>query len=677
MAHIHSVYDSDAHFSINPITRALRSEASGKTTLFQTDHRSERFTFAVPRMIEGHDLMLCNRVEVHYTNADATDKTKVSKDVYEVNDLRVSPESEDIVICSWLVDGKATKYAGTLRFSLKFKCVSDNGTVDYVWNTAIFTGISVSPGKDNGEAVVEEYSDILEQWRRKIVSAVENGLNPVAVSHSVEGELYFAHGEGLPAVSSGEVRRILFIPDIANSISEPTLSINNGEHFPISMRTSQDQDGEQSQYTAVPVGMLKAGIPYMLTFTGDCWLVDSMIDTPSDIAPDADPDNEQLSGFADALTGFSDSDLCGIPIIENLSDSGEYGVMNIQRTSEEEENPGFVEVPSVGMMTEAIKNAGGGTGGNVTLTVRAIADSEVFVAEGGDPEIGVDTCIIITNLVNASIDNPAAMVEKGSAYVATITPNDGCSFSEVQVTMNNVNITNIAYADGVITISSVIGNVVITATATDKVSIPTDGLLAFYDMSARGSNDNIIYDQSGNGNNIVLDPDRTKGVYQDGYISYNGEGILAAESCFNVNVSADVAMVIFAISNHSTNGTSSALINLRDIVPVSRYKTGVILYKSAFYSTYTDNALKFKGVETIGVAIDGTSEKIYINGVLTMTMTEGLPSNLNGIGLLTGWENGGDKMTRIHSVAVYDHILSDLDVATISATLATMAEGVE
>lgn len=167
MTHLHSVYDTDAHFKIDAVTRSIKNDSSGKTVLIQGDHNSERFTFEVPRFVDGHDLSLCDVVQVHYTNTDSTNKTKVSKDIHEVTDLQISPESDDVVILSWLIDGKATRYAGSLHFAVKFKCT--NGAVKvYEWNTMTYTGISVSSGIDNGEAIVEDYSDVLEQWRQEL-----------------------------------------------------------------------------------------------------------------------------------------------------------------------------------------------------------------------------------------------------------------------------------------------------------------------------------------------------------------------------------------------------------------------------------------------------------------------------------------------------------------------------
>ncbi len=67
MSHNHNIADSDTRFIIDPITRIIRNQASKKTTLMQNDHNSERFTFELPRYVEGHDMSLCNAVEIHYS----------------------------------------------------------------------------------------------------------------------------------------------------------------------------------------------------------------------------------------------------------------------------------------------------------------------------------------------------------------------------------------------------------------------------------------------------------------------------------------------------------------------------------------------------------------------------------------------------------------------------------
>lgn len=174
MAHLHSVYDTDSHFSIDPITRSIRNESSKKVTVMQYDHNSERFTFEVPRFIEGHDMSDCNRVEVHYQNGDC-------EGVYEVDDLQLSPEDENVVICSWLLSQNCTRFASALDFRLTYKCVADNGSLDYVWSSAMYKGISVSKGICNSETVVEQHADVLEQWERTLF---EGRLPAVTESHN-------------------------------------------------------------------------------------------------------------------------------------------------------------------------------------------------------------------------------------------------------------------------------------------------------------------------------------------------------------------------------------------------------------------------------------------------------------------------------------------------------------
>lgn len=174
MGHKHSVYDSDAHFSIDPITRKIKNESSKKTTLVQGDHNSERCTFDVPRYIEGHDMMQCSEIEVHYDNIE-TGTSNVSSDYYEVKDKQISPDDKNVVIFSWLIIDTATKYAGSLEFSIKFKCV-EGGVSDYEWNTLSNTDLSVGKGKNNSGAVVERAPNVVDQWKEEIFGDAENAV---------------------------------------------------------------------------------------------------------------------------------------------------------------------------------------------------------------------------------------------------------------------------------------------------------------------------------------------------------------------------------------------------------------------------------------------------------------------------------------------------------------------
>lgn len=174
MAHKHSVYDTDLHFKIDSLTRGITNLSKDKTVIVQHDHNSERFTFEIPRYVDGHDMSLCNAVQVHYLNIEAAKKDNKNAGIYEVEDLQISPDSDDVVVLSWLISGNATKYVGSLNFVIRFCCVAEDGTVEYAWNTAVFSGISVSTGICNTDVVIEDYSDVFFDWEAR-VAALERG----------------------------------------------------------------------------------------------------------------------------------------------------------------------------------------------------------------------------------------------------------------------------------------------------------------------------------------------------------------------------------------------------------------------------------------------------------------------------------------------------------------------
>lgn len=166
----HSVYDSDSHFIIDPITRSMACN-SKKIQLMQHDHNSERFTFEIPRYVEGHDMLECD-VQIHYINAGTG--AEQNADVYLVDDMQISPLSETMITGSWLISGKATKYAGTLNFVVRFVCFKD-ANIEYQWFTDIYTGIKIVQSIYNSDiSESDEYQnpDLIESWKREILSSI-------------------------------------------------------------------------------------------------------------------------------------------------------------------------------------------------------------------------------------------------------------------------------------------------------------------------------------------------------------------------------------------------------------------------------------------------------------------------------------------------------------------------
>ena len=166
MPHSHQIYDSDKHFVIDPITRNITNNSS-KLTIMQYDHNSERFTFEIPRVIEGHDMSLSDVVRVHFINIGSI-KTNTNSGVYEVDDVAVSSDDPDTITFSWLISGASTKYNGSLNFAIRFYCLSDKSEIEYSWGTNIYSGINVANSLDNSETIVEDYVDVLEQWKQSL-----------------------------------------------------------------------------------------------------------------------------------------------------------------------------------------------------------------------------------------------------------------------------------------------------------------------------------------------------------------------------------------------------------------------------------------------------------------------------------------------------------------------------
>ena len=175
MAHTHPVVDSDSRFVINSTTRAI-STTSDKLKLIQGDHQSERITFEIPKIVEGHDMSLSDRIEVHYINIDRGTKA-ISKDIYIADDMAVDG---DKLTFSWLISGNATKYYGRLNFIILFECLDSDGNYTYKWNTEICKLLTIGEGISNTEAVAEDYSDILEKFKNEILGEAADQTNALA-----------------------------------------------------------------------------------------------------------------------------------------------------------------------------------------------------------------------------------------------------------------------------------------------------------------------------------------------------------------------------------------------------------------------------------------------------------------------------------------------------------------
>lgn len=77
----------------------------------------------------------------------------------------------------------------------------------------------------------------------------------------------------------------------------------------------------------------------------------------------------------------------------------------------------------------------------------------------------VEAGTVTYNLTNVTRDNITPMVAAGESFTTTLTPAEGKTLGTVTVKMGGTDITSTAYSAGVVSIASVTGNIVITASA--------------------------------------------------------------------------------------------------------------------------------------------------------------------------------------------------------------------
>lgn len=128
-----------------------------------------------------------------------------------------------------------------------------------------------------------------------------------------------------------------------------------------------------------------------------------------------------------------------------------------------------------------------------------------------EPDVPVETTYAISNeLINCTSSNSATSAKENATYSATLTANDGYTLTggTVTITMGGVDITATAYADGVISIAAVTGDVEIFASAIAvqaEAALPEDGLITYFDFRT------TAYDNASSGGKTTIAPTKGSG----------------------------------------------------------------------------------------------------------------------------------------------------------------------
>ena len=128
----------------------------------ESDDEVRKLHFRVPQYYCDIDLSKFV-IRINYMNA------KKGGDVYDV----MSSEVVDGMICfDWVVGRNAVAFDGNVSFIVCMKDVDTEGNVLREFNTTIAT-LPVLPGLETGEAIVNEYYDLLEQWKASLFGSGE------------------------------------------------------------------------------------------------------------------------------------------------------------------------------------------------------------------------------------------------------------------------------------------------------------------------------------------------------------------------------------------------------------------------------------------------------------------------------------------------------------------------
>lgn len=187
MSHNNKIKDTETHFIIDPSSRVISNSSASNNTIVQYDHNSERFTFEMPRYVDGHDMMESTIVRIHYRNAASTNLSKTNG-VYTPDDLAVSDEDENTITFSWLLSSATSQYIGSLHFSIQFLCL-DGDTIVYAWNTSVYKDVVILESINNSDEVAAEINDALLAIAEELKSEL-GGYNGISITDDGDGNVW-------------------------------------------------------------------------------------------------------------------------------------------------------------------------------------------------------------------------------------------------------------------------------------------------------------------------------------------------------------------------------------------------------------------------------------------------------------------------------------------------------
>lgn len=331
--------------------------------------------------------------------------------------------------------------------------------------------------------------------------------------------------------------------------------------------------------------------------------------------------------------------------------------------------------------------------GKVTGKILTLDNKKYTLSE--DDNGNITATIIkfsITNkLTNVSNSNSAIQVDYGNSYSATITANSGYGITSISITMGGVDITSTAFNNNEINISKVTGDLIISISATETLTISNianitqtpntefyieystnkavtkhevswDGGNTFYDKTsdvvANGTSYKFKHDNSGN-----------EGTYNMAIRCTDEKGNTATSNIFTVTL-VDTSKLTFTqykrldngVIADTTDGTFYSTVEKREVIPGTSY-------------TFNLNASNYICVcyyDSDGTYKDFASQQTSDNTVAKFAPTFAIPLGVKYIQVCaTGYSNTPMTCTISNSLLYTDnsYIIDDFSTYYLNKSL--------
>lgn len=159
----------DSRIEIDADTRIIRMMPQDELFGVESDEKSERKYFKVPKIVgNGVDLSKL-QLRINYQNAS---KIPSGKDMYIVTDATVY--NDEWVYFSWELSRKVTQYKGNIYFIVCAVKADSNGNITNEWNTTLAEG-KVLEGLEVETSQEQQYqaSDYLEQLKMELLKVAD------------------------------------------------------------------------------------------------------------------------------------------------------------------------------------------------------------------------------------------------------------------------------------------------------------------------------------------------------------------------------------------------------------------------------------------------------------------------------------------------------------------------